>query len=207
MPTFGAIEEGEQVFLPPRASEIDVGVPPAHRLCDTAHDAWRESVERLAQLEAEADASVGTDDPIPDIHSRMLNEARDSMNAYRAIYEECLTANPDEVPQAPPSTAAPGPSIATRTGWSRSIASISRAICCSSAVRGMARECTRSACQVHGKSVARGRGCGYNSAHGYTIYCIGKFCRVHSRVPYLRALVGEQSVRTARQQGHTGASA
>jgi hypothetical protein len=110
LPTFGAIEEGEQVFLPPRASEIDVGVPPAHRLCDTAHEAWRESVERLAQLEAEADASVGTDDPIPDIHSRMLDEARDSMNAYRAIYEECLTANPDEVPQAPPSTAAPGPS-------------------------------------------------------------------------------------------------
>lgn len=109
LPTFGAIEDSEQVFLLPRASEIDVGVPPAHRLCDTAHDAWRESVDRLAELEAEADARVGTDDPIPDIHNRMLDEARDSMNAYRAIYEECLAANPEEEPQTPPPLPAPGP--------------------------------------------------------------------------------------------------
>ena len=110
LPTFGAIEVSEQVFLPPRASEIDVGVPPAHRLCDTAHNAWRESVELLAQLEAADDARVGTTDPIPDIHSRELEQARDSMNAYRSIYEECLDANPEEKPQAPPPTVTPEPS-------------------------------------------------------------------------------------------------
>jgi hypothetical protein len=106
LPTFGAIEESEQVFLPPRASEIDVGTPPAHRLCDSTHDAWRSSVERLAQLEAAADARVGTDDPIADIHSRELDQARESMNVYRAIYEECLAAHPEEEPQAPPPTVA-----------------------------------------------------------------------------------------------------
>jgi hypothetical protein len=104
LPSFGAIEEAEEVFLPPRASTIDVGVPPPHRLCDTAHGAWRESVEQLAILEAEADARVGSDDPLLEMHNQMIEQARDSMNAYRRIYEECLEANSDVEPPAPPTS-------------------------------------------------------------------------------------------------------
>ncbi len=104
LPSFGAIEEVEEVFLPPRASTIDVGVPPPHRLCDTAHEAWRESVEQLATLEAEADARVGSADPSAEMHNRMIVQARDSMNAYQEIYEECLEANSEVEPPPPPTS-------------------------------------------------------------------------------------------------------
>lgn len=101
LPTFGDFEEAEEVFLPPRGEDIPDEEPPDHRLCDKFHEHWRESVDRLTRLEQEADDRVGTDDPIADIHSRMLDEARASMEAYRRTYDECLEAHPEEAPATP----------------------------------------------------------------------------------------------------------
>jgi hypothetical protein len=63
------------------------------------------SVERLAQLEADADARIGTDDPQEDRHELMIRQARDSMERYREIYEECLDAHPEH--DDPPAKSTP----------------------------------------------------------------------------------------------------
>jgi hypothetical protein len=100
------VEESEEVFEIPRASTIFIDDPPAHRLCDTTHAEWVKSVERLRQLEADADARIGTNDPQEERHDQMIRQARASMERWREMYEECLEAHPDE-PVLPPPTSEP----------------------------------------------------------------------------------------------------
>lgn len=76
--------------------------PPGHRLCDDAHKHWRESVDRLTQLEQEADDRVGTKDAISDMRMDMIDQARASMDVYKRNYDECVEAHlDDEGPSAP----------------------------------------------------------------------------------------------------------
>lgn len=76
------------VHLP--ASSIVIDDPPPQGPCTRAYETWKDSVERLRELEAESEARDPATDPIADLRQDNLNDAREAMNAYRRIYDECL---------------------------------------------------------------------------------------------------------------------